>query len=182
VACGQPRAVCEAGVPRRFGGIVCLREASSSSRRRRRRRTCCSRAPSSDWRRWTRRQSGRGDPWGAVALSLCTTVHPLCIRFILKITGALCFDAAMRPNPRRSSRSVPPEASTRTASGRRSWAPAAGKRKHDRPCELCSRVHYRCHCTVPTWPTMLVRPYARRLSAAWPGCTMAAGWRKRNPI
>ena len=29
MACGQARAICEAGIPRWFGGIVCFREALS---------------------------------------------------------------------------------------------------------------------------------------------------------
>ena len=66
-------------------------------------------------RRCSRTRSGRRRTSGSVALSLCTTAHPLYTR-IASIFGASTSEAIMRPNPRQTR-----GATSSGACGQTSW-------------------------------------------------------------
>ena len=79
-----------------------------------------------------------------LALSLCTTVHPLHTRFT-DIFGTSISETTMRPNPRRTPHSTARRSLARSSTSRRRCPtrPAPRMRRPQQPCYLPYTLHHR---------------------------------------
>ena len=133
-------------------------------------------------RRWPRTRTGASarratrSAWGSVALSRCTTAHPLYTRST-NIFGASVSEAVMRPNPRAQTARM---TSTSARAARAATAPPAPVRRvHYGKASLSNHFAYKIdHAFVPQTASRRTRARARPATRA---TAARARWTRAPP-